>query len=582
MKRKTVVALLATMALTAGGTATAFAMNAGQFSDVKAGSSYYSYIETVVDAELMNAESEEEFGVAETETRGKFIRTLHTLAKSPLTLDDSNFEDVKGTDIALAVRWAENEKLFEGLNSDFFAEGKFDPDKELTREEMAVILYNYGKYIDGLDMRRGVGSYDSFSDHEDNKVSDTYAEQVKWAVGNKLLTGDDRLTDETENNLRPTANINRVEVAEALYQYISLRDMLNAEKNAVTKDNDQSNTNENAKTTETPVVAPKTTPVSKPAPEVVPEPETPDVQQPDIEKPDNGETAEPEKPHNHTWVDNMVEVKYEEEGHWEKVEVKPAWVETVQHEAEYKDEWVVDKEAEYKTVHHEATYEKQWVVDKEAEYKTVHHEAEYQNQWIVDKKAWTEYIEHAEEGEYQDVVVKEAWDEAVYEDRIVTICNVCGAEITGNEYGHLDQHLINEGIPGGFHDAVKQVQVNTIHHPAVTEKKWVVTKAAWTEEIPHAEEGHFEDVKVKDAWDEQVKISDEEGHFEDVKVKDAWDEQVLVAEEEGHFEKVVSKEAWTETIEHDAEYEDQWVVDQEAYTEWVSQGDICSECGETR
>lgn len=592
MKRKTVVALLATMALTAGSVGTVFAMSTEQFSDVKAGASYYSYIETLVDAGIMKAGSETEFGVAETETRGDFIQELHALAKNPLTLDDVSFEDVKGTDNELAVRWAEVKNLFEGLNPDFFVDGKFEPDKELTREEMAVILYNYGKYVDGLDMSRGLGSYDSFADSEKNKVSDTYAEQVKWAVGNKLLVGDDKLTDEVENNLRPTESVNRVEVAEALYQYISLRDMLNAEKKVTPNetDNNRNGTNEqsNSVNTTTPIeqnagnseneIKPENKPVM---PEKPVEPEKPDNKPVEPETPVAPE--KPEAPHEHEWVDNMVEVKHPEEGHWEEVEVKPAWVETIEHEAEYEDKWVVDVEAQYETVHHDAEYEKQWVVDVPAQYDTIEHEAEYEDQYVVDVPAQYETVNHPAQYEDRWVVDKAAWDEDIYEDQIRNICNVCGEDITGNEDAHGEDHWVNEGKTSGYYNAVIPVKVNTIHHDEVGHTEQVLIKDAWDEQVKIADEiGHTEKVLVKDAWTEEVKIADEQGHYEDKLVKDEWDEQVKIADEIGHTEKVLVKDAWTEEVSHEAEYEKTWVVDQEEYTEMVAQGEICNGCGETR
>lgn len=142
----------------------------------------------------------------------------------------------------------------------------------------------------------------------------------------------------------------------------------------------------------------------------------------------------------------------------------------------------------------------------EEETKVIHHEAVYEKKWVVDKAAWTEYKEHAEEGEYQTVTIKPAWDEAVYETHLNTICSYCGAIVGGNAAQHSEDHAFNDGVAAGWHEDWVRTQVDTIHHPAVTEKQWVVTKQAWTEAISHAEEGHFENVKVKDAWDEVVKL----------------------------------------------------------------------------
>ena len=63
---------------------------------------------------------------------------------------------------------------------------------------------------------------------------------------------------------------------------------------------------------------------------------------------------------------------------------------------------------------------------------------------------------------------------------------------------------------------------------------WVVDKESWTETIHHEEEGHYENGKL---------LEKEQGHYEEVVVKPAWEEEKYV----------VDKEAWTETINHPEE-----------------------------
>lgn len=629
MKRNVVVALLASMTLTLGATGTVMAMNSSQFSDVQTGSSYFNYIVDVVDSEIMKGVSENQFGVSEKETRLDLVNALYSMANNPLVLGDSSFEDIKGTENELAVKWAESNGLFEGLKEGFFADGKFNADADLSREELAVILYNYGKNVDKLDMNQGVGSYDSFEDQVDNKVSGEYAEAVKWAVGNKLLIGDDRLTNEIENKLRPTAEVNRLETAEALSKYMDLKEKLNAEMNA--KDNTTIETAANVNRTES---SKENTNVENPETETsnagVPDTEKPDnggsetPDTPDVEAPDKGNIEESETPHSHTWVDNMVEVKHEEKGHWEKVEVKPAWVENIKHEAVYEDKYVVDEEAQYDTIHHDAVYEDQWVVDKPAWVEEIKHDEEghfepqivnpgYWKDVLVSKEeghyeeveispSWEEKIQHEAVYETKDVVVQEAWDEPVYEYQLTTICSYCGAIVNGNAAQHSEDHAFNDGVAAGWHEDWRQVQVDTIHHPAVTEPQQVLVKDAWTETIVHPadteqkwvvdKEAVYDKEWVepvwasvwvvdKEAWVEKINHK-EEGHYENVKVKDAWDEEVLISEEKGHTEKVLVKEAWTETKKHPAKYEKKWIVDKKAYIETINKGEICSVCGLVR
>ncbi len=100
----------------------------------------------------------------------------------------------------------------------------------------------------------------------------------------------------------------------------------------------------------------------------------------------------------------------------------------------------------------------------------------------------TDTVWHDEVGHYETVVIKDAWTEEIpiYEEREVAICNGCGADITSN----IDKHMTDNILAGnmactGWHTDWKQVQVGTdkINHPAVTEDRWVVDKAAWSETV---------------------------------------------------------------------------------------------------
>ena len=101
-------------------------------------------------------------------------------------------------------------------------------------------------------------------------------------------------------------------------------------------------------------------------------------------------------------------------------------------------------------------------------------------------KEVTTTVHHKEQGHYENVVVKEAWTETKpkYETQYRALCNTCNADITGNEPSHVKNHMLN-GENGGYRNEPVKVQVGTetINHPAVTEKKWVIDKAAWTEKV---------------------------------------------------------------------------------------------------
>lgn len=565
MKRKVIAALLMTMSLTVGSASSVFAMSADKYSDVPANSQVFDAVAIVTDKNIVDGLSDTEYGVEEGVTRGQFVSALYNMKLNLPVTGSHDFTDIEGREDTAAIKWADDLNLFDGLKDDFFQDNKFEPDKELTREEASVILYNYGKSVDSLDMSKGVGVTTGFDDTADAPVSTEYVSFMNWAVGNDMLVGDDLLTEEVENSLRPTEVLNKAELAEMLTQYIELR-------------NEQKQQTANASEVATGAVNKATSTTSTKT-----EGNTASEKE---EATASNDTTVEEPTHVHNWQPNMVTEDKEEVGHWEQELVKEAYDEEVNHPAEYKDVWVVDKEAVYDTVYHpaETHEEQQWVVDKEAVYDTIHHEAEthVEKQWVVDKEAWTEEVNHPAEYKQQWVVDQEAWDEPVYETH--WICGGCGADLTvtgESQVQHVKDHALNDGYTCNV--IQKQVQVDTIHHEEEGHYEDVLVKDAWTEYIEHEEEGHWETVTVtdKEAWDEEVLVSPEEGHYETVTVvdKEAWNEEVLVSPEEGHWEKELVKEAWTETVHHDAEYKDVWVVDKEATTVTVQDGMICIDCG---
>ena len=100
----------------------------------------------------------------------------------------------------------------------------------------------------------------------------------------------------------------------------------------------------------------------------------------------------------------------------------------------------------------------------------------------------TDTVWHDEVGHWETVTIKDAWTEEIpiYEEKEVAICNGCGADITSD----IDKHMTDNILAGnmactGWHTDWKQVQVGTdkISHPAVTEDRWVVDKAGWSETV---------------------------------------------------------------------------------------------------
>lgn len=109
-----------------------------------------------------------------------------------------------------------------------------------------------------------------------------------------------------------------------------------------------------------------------------------------------------------------------------------------------------------------------------------------------------------------------------------------------------------------------------------------------TETVHHKEQGHYEDVVVEPAWDEDVY----EAKLICKGPNNSWSCGLLfdtTDEVADHIEwDHDGNGSWTttdvlvDTIHHEAVVKQQWVVTQEAYDEEVTVGQRCSICGETK
>ena len=107
--------------------------------------------------------------------------------------------------------------------------------------------------------------------------------------------------------------------------------------------------------------------------------------------------------------------------------------------------------------------------------------AEHTHNWIAQYKT----VNVPEKGHNEQVLVKDAYDEQVpiTEMKAHSICNQCGADITGFATSHNEQHLLNYEA-GGYHTEWKEevTGYKTVHHDAVYETRYVVDSPATTKQ----------------------------------------------------------------------------------------------------
>ena len=108
--------------------------------------------------------------------------------------------------------------------------------------------------------------------------------------------------------------------------------------------------------------------------------------------------------------------------------------------------------------------------------------AEHTHNWVAQYKT----VNVPEKGHNEQVLVQAAYDEQVpvTEMKEFSICNQCGADITGDPWGHLEQSAVNGGNCGGYHSEWREVVTGykTVHHEAVYETKYVVDSPATTKQ----------------------------------------------------------------------------------------------------
>ena len=107
--------------------------------------------------------------------------------------------------------------------------------------------------------------------------------------------------------------------------------------------------------------------------------------------------------------------------------------------------------------------------------------AEHKHEWVAQYKT----VSVPEKGHNEQVLVQAAYDEQVpiTEMKAYSICNQCGADITGFAVSHNEQHLLNYE-PGGYHTEWRETITgyNTVHHDAVYETRYVVDSPATTKQ----------------------------------------------------------------------------------------------------
>lgn len=144
-------------------------------------------------------------------TRGMLAAVLGRLYERSFGLlkssDASSFADVAADAYYAAyVVWAEKSDIFKGVGG-----GRFDPNRQISREEMAVLLYRFASFLKVSDTEIS-GVKLSYSDA--SEISSWAIDGVKYCQEAKLMTGCGN------GNFEPKETVTRAEVATILERFI--------------------------------------------------------------------------------------------------------------------------------------------------------------------------------------------------------------------------------------------------------------------------------------------------------------------------------------------------------------------------
>ena len=173
------------------------------FTDVSESDWFFGDVKFVYQNGLMNGTSSTTFSPDGTTSRGMIVTILWRMAGSPDMKDEIlgyPFQDVDANAYyATAVYWARLNGIADG-----YGDNTFGPDKPITREQLAAILYRYAQHK-GYDTTQGGMAIREYADY--GQISSYALEAMDWANATGIVTGT------SEKILSPQGQATRAQAA---------------------------------------------------------------------------------------------------------------------------------------------------------------------------------------------------------------------------------------------------------------------------------------------------------------------------------------------------------------------------------
>ena len=177
------------------------------FPDVTEGDWFYDAVRCAYENSLMDGVGDNLFAPNSETTRAQLVTILYRLAGEPEPGGDSGFADVAaGTWYTDAVAWAAENGIVNGTTDTTFA-----PGDDITREQLAVILYRYAA-CQGYDVSQRA-DLSGFGDA--SSISGYAQEALSWAHAQGLVLGFE------DGSLRPQGTASRAQIAAVLMRFLA-------------------------------------------------------------------------------------------------------------------------------------------------------------------------------------------------------------------------------------------------------------------------------------------------------------------------------------------------------------------------
>lgn len=180
-----------------------------KFTDVKLTDWFYDAVEYAYANGLFSGTSDTQFSPNASMTRGMFVTVLYRMSGSPnADAANVNYSDItdRSAYYATPVSWAASNGIVTG-----YEDGTFAPNAQVTREQMAAIMYRYASWR-SENVAADATKASAFPDY--SSVSSYAKDALNWACDAGIISGSD-------GRLLPQGTATRAQVAQIVLNFMS-------------------------------------------------------------------------------------------------------------------------------------------------------------------------------------------------------------------------------------------------------------------------------------------------------------------------------------------------------------------------